>query len=526
MKIPSQKKGKYQKQMKTKEFYRNPHVLKRILEYCGVPAEETANFEVEEGILLKDSAALKAVAERMSVEYVAGFGDGLREATGKGASSRYPHQIGELLDLGVNFFRSLWDKSKLTFLLDVEHFSKVNIDMPYRRQGELLQRFEPAYRCLWDMFAEYGIQPMTLVTGKGYHFVFDVASYESNEFECNGSKGEDNGLKDEGNGLKIATPAAREIEQLGHLDGRLRQKYNEIPAGGKRRRAVEPELGKAFDAVGRLMEFLVHKALSRLPDYGSDLPGIVFHVVSDNERLESLDFDLSSYFDPIYTRVMRTAFSTYDKHRDPAYPIKANDVPTLITIPRFVPATGKELTLSEVLELRNDFDRAAAYAAEITTNIPVVNGNISDIIRDFKQSELFAFQQRLAESREDRHPPFDAGDLPLCIGRIIEDPVPYLRHGMHVRTLVRFFTRQGWSLGQVADLVRSKYEDRTLQWGHNWQKYDPRLHAFTMVRVYGGLMATGLDDLSDFNCAAYARRGICFQENCGQRLESFRPDKN
>jgi len=448
----------------THEFYRDTNVIRRILEYCGVPASETANFHLDRDVgRLHDSSNLRRMTDKMTVEYVCGWGETFAKTIGKKASSRYNKDLGELLDGDLNLFRSVWDKQKMTFLLDVEYVSHKFPGEAYLNQEATFWKLEPMYRCIWDTLGEFGIKPLTLVTGQGYHFVFDVNSYDRSHY-----------LRD-----RKVSPVARKLAEIGYLEETLGGKYESLPGNTKRRRIVEPELGKAFDAVGKLLEFIIHKVVTRLPKYNVSLPVGIGDLTPGNASQEIINLDLSSYADPLFTRVMRTAFSIHDKHKD-----KGIDIPTQITIPRYTPCNGNELWLDEVFRNRRHFHNSANYAAAITMNIPDCTEGVFRLIDDYSKSDLHKFHQEFDHTKQD-HPNdwnrtydhFDLGQLPPCVAQAVASPNPAMLQPDQIQALVRVLTgKRWWHPSHVAGLIRSKYE-RNHGWEFNWGKYDANRHA-------------------------------------------------
>src|SRR3989338_4757690 len=168
---------------------------------------------------------------------------------------------------------------------------------------------------------------------------------------------------------------------MGFLEETLRGKYLQTSPRTKRRRAVEPELGKAFDAVGKLLEFVVHKAIQRLPSYRLKIPVGIGDVVPGNPMHELINLDLSTYADPLYTRVMRTAFSIHDKHKS-----KGLKAPVNITIPRYTPCNENELSLQEIFQNRRHFRNSANYAQVITMNIPECSAGVEKLLQEYRNS--------------------------------------------------------------------------------------------------------------------------------------------
>ena len=219
------------------DFYRDPQVIARILEYCGVSLEKTKEFRYEQHLQgLNQSTIIRQLANQMTAEYLAGVGSWVKEVKHKSsATSRKPEGLGELLDHDLNLFRSVWDRESLVFFLDVEYTSEKYPGEAYANPRRTFELLEPVYQCIYDFFREFEIEPMTIATGQGYHFVFSVDSY------CNRD------------GKHQVTEIANRIAQQGYVESTLAGKYTHIPPGQKRTRRVEIELGKAFDTCGKLL---------------------------------------------------------------------------------------------------------------------------------------------------------------------------------------------------------------------------------------------------------------------------------
>ena len=485
------------------EFYRDIDVVRRILEYCGV--SDTDGLRIGEGAL-KENEALSSMAEAMTAEYVAGEGDQLLRTRGKRQSSRYPSQLGELLDAGLNISRSVWDRQSITFFFDVEYCSDKYKGETYANPQQVFRKLEPVYRCIWDSFREFGITPMTIATGQGYHFVFKVDSYKDDE----------------------VTLPAKELVRLGFLEDTVKGKYEHLPWHTKRRRIVEPELGKAYDSVGKLLEFVVHRVLQRVGEYGARIPVSIGDITAGNEKKEMINLDLSSYADPLFTRCMRTAFSIHDKNKkNPEMWIR--DLPVAVSLPRYTPCNGNELSLEEIFSNRRHFRNSANYASAITCTIPECSEGVMQLIRSYEASGLHKFHKdfdnRPQDDPRDWHRTYDAintRELPPCVVRALSKPNPALLQPTQIQTLVRVLTgREWWHPIHVAGLIRSKYE-RDHGWDFNWGKYDANRHAKVWVRMYAGLLAMGIDQRTDQNCISHQEKGLCPNEGCGYDLGSYR----
>jgi len=84
-----------------------------------------------------------------------------------------------------------------------------------------------------ENFAERGVEPLVLMSGRGYHLVWTIRR-ESRAF--------------------------RRLVQLGRVEPSLAAKYEQIrsPSGW----SIEPDLGRAFAGLGLTMEFVGHRVLA------------------------------------------------------------------------------------------------------------------------------------------------------------------------------------------------------------------------------------------------------------------------
>ena len=489
------------------EFYRQEAVVQRILEYCGVSIEDAAQFHLEADSSLQSSKSLERLARKATVEYLSGW------LGGKKPTSRKPGQTGWFFDQGYDVFRSVWDKQNITFLLDLEYVSHRFPAEAYLNQERVFGLLEPVYQCLWDIFREKGMKPLTLVTGQGYHFVFDVNSYDRPYWQKE----------------KQVTDIVRKLEHIGYLEDTLQGKYEHPVPGKKRDRVVEKELGRVFDASGKILEFVVHKALKRLPQYGVKIPITIGDLVTGNAMQETISLDLSTYTSPLHLRVMRTAFSTHQKHHNPKKMTGAEHIPVQIAIPRHTPCNGSILSLREVFKNRRHFEHSANYAKAITLNIPEEGAGVNQLCEEFVGSPLHLFHQDYDTTKTDNperwpstYDRFDLRSVPPCVAKMLTDPNPALLQPTQIQTLVRVLTgKQWWHPKHVAGLIRSKYE-RDFQWDYRFDKHDAAHHANTWVRFYAGLLATGLDERVDQNCISHQEKELCTQSGCGYNLGNYR----
>jgi len=464
------------------EFYRVPAVRERIAEYCGGSAREP---------------------QLCSAEYLVGYGEALLGTPAPEPYVSVPtDKLGMLLDRGLDIFRSIWDNHHLLGVLDVEYF---NLDHPgqvYFDQVDTFQRLEPIYRAILEVFVSFGIKPLTLMTGQGYHFSFQV---------------------------QAGTEAVLLLEDIGKLGPSLEKKYRET--GSKRRRPVSLRYGRAFDGMGRVMEFITHLAMRRAAEF-TNLPLVITDVAigkGPRER-EAVSFDLSCFGDPVFMRDIRCAFSTHQKHKVQRWKVGdeiADGTPVQIAIPR------KHLNLEDTISLRRHFRRAAEYAAGINCFIPNYSSDLKRVIGAYLSSPLADFHRWFdgqpplpPEKWEENYGQMNYAELPPCLRIPLEQPNDALLKPTNLQSLTRALLARGWHPQHIAGLVNFRWV-RGPGWPSNqWKHFDAQSRSSFYVRTFAGLIATGLDEQVDHNCISHQEKGYCPQPFCGHNLGDSRWDGN
>ncbi|MCX6354837.1 MAG: hypothetical protein NTZ78_08040 [Candidatus Aureabacteria bacterium] len=457
------------------EYYRDPEVRERIAEYCGGSAQEP---------------------ELCTAEYLVGYGEAL---IGNLAPEPYistpKNGFNSILENGLDIFRSLWDKVHTLGVLDVEYY---NMDYPgevYLNPSSVFKKIEPVYRAIKEVYARYGIQPMVMMTGQGYHFSFQIQS---------------------------GTKTDLMLESLGHLIDSLKGKYSVTV--DKRHRRVSARHGRSFEGMGRIMEFLAHEIIRAAE---TPLPVMMTDVAVGRSRgeREAISLDLSSFGDPIYMRDLRCAFSTHQKHKVQRQKVGngiADGTPVQVSIP-----CGK-LSLEECLKLRRHFRNAADYARSVYCYIPDFTVNLKKVIEHYQKSELYRFHQWFDSEKQDpwtewdrTYRSFDMRVLPPCVQHSLRVPNDNLLKPTNLQTLTRCLLALGWHPQHIAGLVRSKWEGN-YGWGPNrWAHFDAGSRSSFYVRLFAGQLAAKVDKMVDHNCISHLEKGFCWQPNCGYSLGMY-----
>jgi hypothetical protein len=133
-----------------------------------------------------------------------GFGAALQRGGGEPFRSFPRGGFGEVLDGGLDLFRSVWDRDSTLGVLDLEYANFKRPGEIFRRPREIFEKMEPVYRVVQKVFYRLNITPLAILTGQGYHFSFRV---------------------------RQDSPAHRALEALGSLNVSVAAKYRQT--GGR-----------------------------------------------------------------------------------------------------------------------------------------------------------------------------------------------------------------------------------------------------------------------------------------------------
>jgi hypothetical protein len=447
-------------------YYRSPEVRARIAEYCGGVPEAPDAF---------------------ATCSIAGYGGrrGLHEEDGAPVAVGNRDWVTLMAD-GADVCRSLADHGGALIQLDVDYTNPGNRAEPYRDPRACFARLEPVYQAVHDVLTRYGIQPLSLMTGRGYHFTVRAP---------------------------MDSPFHSSLVEIGAPTPSLRQRYDAVAAG---RRA--PAMGRAHDGAGRLLEHLAHEVLRRLSGR-SPVPVTLADVAPPHDGA-FICLDLTAYADPLFERFARCPFSGNQKA---SLTGAAPERPFVLGLPRD-PGEG----LDELLRDREDVMLAAERARRVKTQIPDVS-EAPRWVEEYQGSRLARFHQDFDSGPEmpreawpHSYDILDLRALPACVRPGLESPNPCLLSPVHLRSLALTLWGLGWHPRSVAAFVRSRYE-KDFGWGDLWRRYDAAARAAFYVRVFCGAFDDGLEDPASFTCESQALRGVCPARGCGWELGRLLP---
>ena len=409
----------------------------------------------------------------------------------------YPVEaLDAFLDEGDEIARSLWDAGSLIADFDVEY---VNFDRPaeaFLNPARAFALQEPTREAIAHLLAGYGISPLHLLSGRGHHFIWQIAR---------------------------GSPAFQYLANLGHGTPSLWQTIADHPAPDSTLAPIES--ARAFAGLGQVMEFLAHR-VKEIAVRASEIPIELTAVeVGPSARgREMVSLDISEYGDPLTVRLLRVPFSVYLKPWQLRGAI-ADEVLSEMDPLFVIPTAG--MTMPEALPVMRSGEMVARLAETASAVIPDASTGTMRLIAEYESSPLRKFHEDFYA--QEHEPPerwaatYDRAPLdhwPACGRLIVEQPNDLLLRPACIRRVVRILLALGWHSRHIAGLIRSKYE------GHfGWTQFtgcDPATRADFYVRMFAGLFATGRDDLIDFNCISAQEEGLCFFTDCNDNLLRFR----
>lgn len=404
----------------------------------------------------------------------------VREATPDADLRRVPVQeLDRALASGAEIERPLWDEGRLLVHVDLEH---VHFDRPessWQDPEACFAAQEPALKALKETLEELGIRPLHLLSGRGHHLVWAIRR------------------------------DSRLLEALAGLGRRAGIRLDDLWDA-----AVPTSLAEAFRGLGMVMEFLGHEVLRRCPP--TDHPPLrltAIEVEPGPGGREIVSLDLSEYGDPLSIRSIRVPFGPYLKPRRLAWS-RGEEVPPGEDL-LVIPLVGVEEGTSPAL-MRAPA-RAARLARRVSTRIPDQTSGTRRLLTRYLGSRL-ARIHRWHDSTP-RITPGMPPRLPPCVAELLA-PQARLLCPAGLQLLTRTLLSLGWSPRHIAQLAAARISLLTGS-GKPPLLFDPVLRADFYVRLFAGLVLTGIDRLEDFNCPATQGKGCCVGADCRGGLEDL-----
>ena len=454
------------------EYYAGPGVRQRIREYCGASGDEAPTCVYLTAITGKEAPSV--TWDR---------------------APRYPlGELEHLMAAGADITRSTWDTSSLLIHLDIDY---QNSDFPgeaYHHPVDVLFKLEAVFRAVRHLLRRFDLPLLPLMTGQGYHFTGRVPL--------------DSDVIDRLADLLPDSPR--------WLAGVRNRQPRWVTA------AVTPRHARAYVGASMLVEFLAHLILRRAARRAG-LPIVLNGTVVGSGLVgrECISLDLSYGGDPMDVRHMRVAFGAYQKHRfrpDVAGPRVARERAALVAVPRVSDS------LTPLVCAGRDIRLAGRAAQSGSTVLPVVTEGVRRLLAAYSGSRLGQFHRsfyatppRGDKDRNDLFRSLPLSRFPPCIVRPLVAPNDRLLQPAFVQDVTRFLLAEGMQPRDIAAVVQSRYE-ADFSWGERWSWLDAQTRAEFDVRVFAGLLASGLDGAVDFNCRSAQEKGLCPGGVCGHDL--------
>jgi hypothetical protein len=449
-----------------REYYREPQIRQRILEFLGAERGKKPTCEY---ITADDEHDVRRVP-------------------------RSCKDLQESLDEGKDICRSLWDTKSLIAHLDIEYVNFDRPQEPYENPRRAFALQEPVVDAIKRLLGRCGIRPLHILSGRGHHFVWRIEQ---------------------------ASQTFEKLVQIGHEPPSLRvvDARRHAPHGN----VVEPRLATAFAGLGLVMEYLAQR-VKQLAAPQCEIPVelTAVEVGPYGHGREMVSLDISEYGDPLHTRAIRLPFSIYLK---PWHLFDAA-VAEACTPIVFVPVRG--MKLNRALQVMHAPAEVVALASRVSAEIPEQSKGMARLIGKYTRSSLAAFHAAFFSQGHD--PPerwpetYDRTPLeplPPCVRNVLLYPNDLLLRPWGMRAVTRALLALGWHPRHIAGLIRSKFE-RDFGWGDQWTEYDPAMRADFYVRIFSGPFAAGADDLVDFNCQSCKEEQWCPVKECADNLDTFR----
>ena len=399
--------------------------------------------------------------------------------------------LSALLTTGSDVARSLWDRSSLIVALDLDYQQPDDPAEPFLHPADVFVRLEPVLRAVRHVLARADLPAFTLMTGRGYHVTGQIPLEET--------------VVDVLASLQPRTPLwyGAHLERCG-------------PAS-----AMPERQARAADGLGLLIEFLAHDVMreaSRTSPLPLVLNGTAVGHGPHGRAAISLDFSFAG--NPMDVRHLRAAFSTYQLHRlrpDIVGPVASTTVPPLTALPR------ARQSLTTLLESGRGLEAGLRLAPVSDARLPDVTTGVERLLTWYLASDLAAFHRAFYAAPDvPAVPPVDPAWAP-CLLAPLATPNDLLLKPAQIQHVTRGLLSHGWTPRQIAALVQSAYE-ADHGWGDRWSRMHPRLRAEFDVRVFAGMVATGLNRLVDHNCVSAQEKGLCPGVGCP--CETCRTDRD
>ncbi len=474
-------------------WYWNEDVLRVILQFWGADIEKialesfaTANTN---GLRhLSDSTIIKNILKTVKNEYVVVVGKQILEETEQVSKSVKIEELPYYINFEnpcLEYFQSFWQKDAINyadqddkdvkpirsiFVLDVEYYNKHEQGNIIIHQKERFLDLEPTYKVIKDKLNEYGIKHITVMTGKGYHFISQVPH---------------------------TSPIMEQIIKIGSsIESSLRDKQRQ-GRFLRRERPVPPNVELIFKGNNRLQQFFfcqVINEIRRKSNIRIEISDCSEEGIALDNTILTRQVDMSCFgsLGSLYLKTL-LAWDKIGGHIVSNTPIPVRILRSINDI--------EILSLEDAILIRNDYDLALKHLASIEGFIPDGTNGLEKLIADYWDSALYNNVHKMMDSEE--HDPPESWNMSyrnydgICakypsIVQLLRNPNPSLLSPDELNYFINelYFL---WEVDKdlrrmkhISGLLRAIYEDGIFNWGNSFLFYDAARHANGWVELVLG----------------------------------------
>lgn len=385
-------------------------------------------------------------------------------------------KIEELMNEGLDIFFPIRcrDDKYLYVIWDIEYFNKKNPQFIFNRinQKQIFKWMSPALEIVEEILNSYGIKYVIDVTMSGIH-VWSKISTSSEAF--------------------------RKLSSEGFILSSLEKKYSLVFAGDKKRTSpIYPELGRSYNAAGKVLEFFTHKLIKKnkklnkykIPVTISDTPPL-----DKRFPFSGISSDLTQYAHPIYMRCIRAICSVHQKSLINGH-FKLGPAIDIVKT--------KGITYHDVVNIMWDVDKAIKHFrknfSKKKLEIPESSEGWLKAVNTYIKSDLRKRHKQWEKTTVlSGRPAFDSPDIKKLFDHSAANPSLLIPNNLQL--LADYFSKHGGvsATKKMFSVIAEYYSNNNLRWynparftGIDWNKYDAETAADFWGRVYWSLNVSNL----------------------------------
>ncbi len=372
----------------------------------------------------------------------------------------FPVKIGEVgqleqfLDEGLDIYRPALSAFEDFFIFwDLEYFNRQDRKFVYKKQREVFAKMSPIISEICSFLDSFGIRYIIDTTASGVHFWMKISK---------------------------SSAAFRSLAEEGYLTQSILKKYETLdPSDIKRRKRVPVDVAAAYDAAGKVLEFIT-QVIRQEKSKRFGIPFTVSDAPDDDDNPEGFSSDITQYGHPIFMRVFRVMASLHQK----SVMFYGGASPSADIVKK------KEMSFDEVLDRMWDAQKAADFYINFDPEVPKSDEGWKKLVEAYKASVVRRIHRELeSASVRDVIP----ADLKPEISVFFEKELanPSLLDPKILKKIVYEYGKDVELVKSIFVTIARMYEDDSYGWydrekltGIDWKKYDAYQAAHFWSRVY------------------------------------------